>query len=72
RTPLNAVIGLTNLALYSPEDSKKVTECLGEAADGTGNMLTVKLEKEKLWERMETPCWNSLKKSFSRQEKCAG
>lgn len=39
RTPLNAVIGLTNLALYSPEDSKKVTECLQKIANSSQLLL---------------------------------
>ena len=39
RTPLNAVIGLTNLALYSPEDSKKVTECLQKIANSSKLLL---------------------------------
>lgn len=39
RTPLNAVIGLTNLALYAPEDSKKVTECLQKIANSSKLLL---------------------------------
>lgn len=39
RTPLNAVIGLTNLALYSPDDSKKVTECLQKIANSSQLLL---------------------------------
>ena len=39
RTPLNAVIGLTNLALYSAEDSKKVTECLEKISNSSQLLL---------------------------------
>ena len=39
RTPLNAVIGLTNLALCSPNDSKKVMECLQKIANSSQLLL---------------------------------
>lgn len=39
RTPLNAVIGLTNLALYSPQDGKKVEECLQKIANSSQLLL---------------------------------
>lgn len=39
RTPLNAVIGLTNIALYSPKDSKKVTECLQKISNSSKLLL---------------------------------
>lgn len=39
RTPLNAVIGLTSLALHTPEDSKKVTEFLKKIANSSQLLL---------------------------------
>lgn len=39
RTPLNAVIGLTTLALYHREDSKRVAECLQKIANSSQLLL---------------------------------
>lgn len=39
RTPLNAVIGLTTLALHCPEDSKRVSECLEKIANSSQLLL---------------------------------
>lgn len=39
RTPLNAVIGLTTLALYHQEDKKRVAECLQKIANSSQLLL---------------------------------
>lgn len=39
RTPLNAITGLTSLALQYPEDIKKVTECLQKIANSSQLLL---------------------------------
>ena len=41
RTPMNAIIGFTNLAIQNPSDTERVTEYLGKIQASSGHLLSL-------------------------------